>query len=584
MVDKNISQAIEELPVFKECAEKVTPYYKNSKNDFIVHLPQQLNENVPIVINYDKFTLGLSVKNIKQDIPSNVKQPISKTENLAKMESCLSVTHNENEKAEIKNNFLSAAHNIRSTVSYDGIQKNVDLDYYVYGRSLKEDIILNAIPDIAEFTFGFTFSGLCPVLNEDNSVTFKDSNGTPVFYIASPFMSDYGDGYSNDIAVVLTPTQNGCEYKLIPNRDWLESPERVYPVVIDPSVQTTQNTNYIHDNGVQQSNPSTVYTALDRIYVGSGPNSTAGRMYFKLTKWPSSTKLTAASITSAKLNLNYYPQSDWQTGNNIKINVYKLSSAWNTNTICWNNQTNISGTHITSKTLGDVRGKTSGTDSYNVTSWVKAHYKNSSTDYGIRLQPSTVKSYTNRVCYISSDYYGDTSLRPLITINYLDFVGVKGVREAESSTIKTYNCQSYAFWLTLANGVDVFPQFTSNDYTYCCGTTVANALARTKERMKSWLNTNFNGKWREVNAYNAKLNSNEWLICMRVGVGNGIYDYHFWYRASNGYWYNKHGYYAASEKVSESVVNPSTANSSDGWALDGTYFYKSSTVYYAIEK
>ena len=58
-------------------------------------------------------------------------------------------------------------------------------------------------------------------------------------------------------------------------------------------------------------------------------------------------------------------------------------------------------------------------------------------------------------------------------------------------------------------------------------------------------------------------------------------DYHFRYRANNGKWYNKHGTNPSVE-VSGDVINPSTANTSDGWEHEGVYFYKSETVYYAI--
>lgn len=103
----------------------------------------------------------------------------------------------------------------------------------------------------------------------------------------------------------------------------------------------------------------------------------------------------------------------------------------------------------------------------------------------------------------------------------------------------------------------------------------------------------------EVYRYDAPLASNEWLVAMRVGVGkyndSYHYDYHFWYRASDGKWYNKHGHRAASEMVSGNVTNPSNANSSDGWSLDYfdqktqtiktyTNFYSSSTAYYAVKK
>lgn len=91
--------------------------------------------------------------------------------------------------------------------------------------------------------------------------------------------------------------------------------------------------------------------------------------------------------------------------------------------------------------------------------------------------------------------------------------------------------------------------------------------------------------FRVVSGYDAVLEQNEWLVCMRVGADENIgYDYHFWYRANDGKWYNKHGWFFASECV-EGVINPSTANGSSGWSLASRInFYSSETVYYAVKQ
>ncbi len=393
-------------------------YYENNQNDFVVQLPQKLTDDKPIVINNDGHSLRFFATDVEQTAEADVSQPKSKAEIQQLLNSHLATTTNQVKQAEIKNDFATSAHKIRSAVSYAEIQDNIDINYYVYGQTLKEDIVLHDVPTAISFSFRFATNGLRAVLQGDNSVLFYDDKNETVFVIDAPYMADFDEGYSRDIEVTLTATDTGYVYTLTPDRGWLTAQDRVYPVTLDPSIKSTQNTNYIQDSGVQQSNPSTNYYNLDRIYVGSGTNSTEGRMYFKLNQWPSATNLTAASITSAKLNLNYYPQSNWQTGNGITINVQRVTSSWTATGITWNNQPSVSSTLVTSKTLKDVRGKTEGADVYSVTAWVKAHYKNPSADYGIRLRPSAVQSSLNRVCYISSDYYADTSLRPIITINY----------------------------------------------------------------------------------------------------------------------------------------------------------------------
>lgn len=68
-----------------------------------------------------------------------------------------------------------------------------------------------------------------------------------------------------------------------------------------------------------------------------------------------------------------------------------------------------------------------------------------------------------------------------------------------------------------------------NLYVQNQSTTTAQALARTKTRMTTWLNSNFRGRWKEVSGPNVTLASNQWMIVMRIGKQGGNYDYHYWY-------------------------------------------------------
>lgn len=394
-----------------------TAYYENNVNDFKVQMPKGINSNTPIVVNHEGHSLRFCF-NDSASVSAKVVQPMSEAESAQKLQSQLTGISNKEQRATIQNEFATTIQKNRSSVSYSSIKSNMDLNYYIIGQSLKEDIVLHSLPASASFSFSFTYSGLQAVLEEDNSVTFYDEAGESIFVIASPFMFDSDEGYSNDISVVLESTDTGCNYTLIPDRKWLEANERIYPVTLDPTIYTTQNAKYILDNGVQEANAGTNYMTYNRIYVGTDQYKMEGRLYFNLSQWPSASNLTAASITGARLNFNYYPQANWQTAYQMTIDVYKLSSPWDTGKITWNSQKNIGGTRISSKYISDSRNKTSGYDTFDVTAWVRAHYTNSSTDYGIRLQPSAKDTKMNRLCYISSDYTGNTSLRPIIYIDY----------------------------------------------------------------------------------------------------------------------------------------------------------------------
>lgn len=168
--------------------------------------------------------------------------------------------------------------------------------------------------------------GLEVILQADNRVLFVDSADAMAFVIDAPYMFDNGDGYT----VAVQTTATGCRYTLTPDRGWLTDSKRVYPVTLDPttSIPATRNDDCIQDAGVQQSNPTTNYQLSDRIYVGSGPNSTRGCLYFNLLNWPALGVIEPSRIIGANLRLTYYPTASWQTGHDFTIDAYRLTSAW----------------------------------------------------------------------------------------------------------------------------------------------------------------------------------------------------------------------------------------------------------------
>lgn len=169
------------------------------------------------------------------------------------------------------------------------------------------------------------------------------------------------------------------------------------------------------------------------------------------------------------------------------------------------------------------------------------------------------------------------SFKPVLAVTYTPFYGCKPY---VSNTKRTVNCHGYACF------TDNKPGFISlDDYNYMTKstTTTAQALARTKTRMESWLNTNFSGRWKEVYSTNATLANNQWLVVMRIGKHNDYvqpYDYHYWYRTNNGPWANKHGEQGSALLPASDV--PLT-NSSSGWTLGNyKYYYNSDIIYYVL--
>ncbi len=468
----------------------------------------------------------------------------------------------------------------------------------------KEDIIL-------EKNVGNTFSfiletgDLMPVL-EDGVIYIRDENGADFGLISPTYVYDSFTGdpsldesrhftYNNKFE--LTRISDGkYELIVIVDEEFLNNPATVYPVIVDPSIT-------INATGSGSSK-----SILDTpIYNGSGATGTAGANSLAVVGYVDSSYGSGRLLMrfpglmkQSFMSQNYKIDSATLTmsecsGGSATSTIYAYNytgPAWDETTKYSSSAYNGIGSSIASWSFSYPNNTTK---SYNITSAVTSWQLDPSKgNKGIIFKNTTSESDYSKT---KTFYTTEGNTKPYLSVTYSRFYGCRAYSKWAESNTDGKNCLAFAF----NQNSDTFANayFTYNDKIYCEGTTVQNALTRTKDRMRSWLNAKFPNKWRQVNGYDAPLASNEWLVAMRVGVGkyndSYHYDYHFWYRASDGKWYNKHGHRAASEMVSGNVTNPSNANSSDGWSLDYfdqktqtiktyTNFYSSSTVYYAVKK
>lgn len=91
---------------------------------------------------------------------------------------------------------------LSSSVSYDSLFKNVDVDIDIQPSSVKETIILNDRADVPEqFSYYVKAEGLKAELYEDNSVHFLNEADEDIFIIPAPFMFDSADIAENNFDI-----------------------------------------------------------------------------------------------------------------------------------------------------------------------------------------------------------------------------------------------------------------------------------------------------------------------------------------------------------------------------------------------
>ncbi|MCS5718562.1 PA14 domain-containing protein [Herbiconiux sp. CPCC 205763] len=158
----------------------------------------------------------------------------------------------------------------RSHVQYDAVFPKTDLLYDVTKSSVKENLRLGAAPGSrgrVSWSWAVDADGLILHKTADGGVEFKDEGGAVVFLLPSPSMSDSsavaGVRTSADAPVRTTVLRRGDAWTLTlsADRDWLNDPARVYPVLVDPTISTAANefmraykSNGMTSNGMQVGN------------------------------------------------------------------------------------------------------------------------------------------------------------------------------------------------------------------------------------------------------------------------------------------------------------------------------------------
>ena len=502
------------------------------------------------------------------------------------------------------------------TVVYsDVFDSSTNIEYtYTYG-GVKENIILESYNGKNSFDYEITTGGLSlyedkgTLLLADESGDVKATLGEVVVFSADNKNNTFGKYKVEEL-------EKNSRYKVTVSvdRECLTDPKTKYPVKINPDLKTINASAKIQDlqvfkgtDGKGTSETSAGYSGVSRV---GWTDWGACRTLIKLNNFSFNTyKITDAwqidsayvelrdlmcqggsgvPISCGQFNGNFWTEKDTRTWNGLEAENSSLSSPVNV-------------------TYGNGNSKRNLSDkdqwyNWNLTGTVKKWLTNAS----LKEKGLQVRTYTSFLeeNSIYSDYMktfssmqGDADYKPYFVIKYKS----NGCRSADTlprTNEPTKNCLMYAtntnktikYTTEYGDNIsDTFSHFilTENDKDNIISSeSVSHAYNITKNRFETWLNKYYKNKWRDVTSagYKTVLKDDEWLICMRVGINQyGVYDYHFWYRANNGVWYNKHGWYNPSEQASNNV-NPSTDNSASGWTLNNKTFYNSDTVYYAIKK
>ncbi len=301
----------------------------------------------------------------------------------------------------------------------DVFAKGIHLQYTPINSGLKENIIMENYTGINVFKFYLDVGNAYPIYTEGESIPFASPVTDEIVFIVGQidakdsYIGEQTDGHFT-LYNSLKVEEFGEKYILTVtvDKEFLTSPNTVYPVIIDPTV-TIASSN-MQDTSVYSAkkNTQTFYSSAYNIVGNHGDSYGEGIAFIKMTNLGNYTNIDPAKITTAYYNVY---EGSGKT-NSMTIQVRTPSSTWSQTSITYENMPSLSSP-TTSLTISK-----SGRHNFDVTQqvrdWIK--YERLGTGLnksrGIALKASSTGISSKHFC--SANYSGTTT--PALIINYTD--------------------------------------------------------------------------------------------------------------------------------------------------------------------
>ncbi|MBQ8044185.1 MAG: DNRLRE domain-containing protein, partial [Clostridia bacterium] len=396
----------------------------NSKNYF----PENVSIETPVLLEKEKYSVKVSP--IENQTNDSELEDDKNVETTAEVSNKVSVDKQKGK--ENKNNIKRERKNLKTLskgkviedkvkdiynkkadkkvgMKYVSKEDNMAYEYISSEHGVKENIILDEVPETNVFSFSLELEGL--IAKKDTCVegiSFFDENEDIVGGIQIPFMNDAtGKAYSEDITYTLTDLGEGkYVVDMTVSEDYLKDKKREYPVTIDPTVTWT-GTSYMYDTYVANNSYKTenfYSSSVTLLRVGVLPSGSA--VTRSLLHWPKiASTVNDKYISSAKLSL-------YETGSgaaSMKVRAYRVLSSWNKSTVTWNTQPTIDSSCYATLT---TTGSAGSANTVSVKTFVQDIANESKSNYGLMLKNTNESVASKYVGYYNSRYTANAAYKP----------------------------------------------------------------------------------------------------------------------------------------------------------------------------
>ena len=276
---------------------------------------------------------------------------------------------------------------------YEEILPGIDLHYSIQGEQLKENIRLNRKEAAEqELSFQLMHPGMELRSEEDGGLGLYDSENQEsgrIFRLVKPYMYDAAGNQSLQVEFQVEIGTESSVIKVVPDREWMQGTERVYPIVIDPMTETSKTKGNIEDTyvftgGNVPENPGNVY-AYGSFVVGRSDELGKMRALLRFRDLPDIGK--GSIIYGATMYIWQFEYSSYSNPE-LPLLAYEVKNSWDEKSVRWGNQPAVDGAILDYKKVKQViNGNTVSITpiGFNVTRLVRQWY-NTGKNYGIMVK------------------------------------------------------------------------------------------------------------------------------------------------------------------------------------------------------
>jgi RHS repeat-associated protein len=258
---------------------------------------------------------------------------------------------------------IVASSRTTTSVAYAGAFGGASLSYESRPDGVKETIVVSAPSSSTVYSFDLALTGLTPRPEADGSISLlRSGESAPAYVIPKPSMWDSADttsSFTDQVHYQISGSAPTYRLDVVPDAAWLANPARVYPVMIDPGVQTSTgnpadtyittaagDTNYSTSVFVDVGNKAPGYD-----YVEWGIAALGSTLVSDMASW----KNKGYNVYAAHLKF-YWSSVPYATS----ITTYRTTSAMTIGTVTWN-------TRPSDVSFGSSTAMTTGWNTYDVT-------------------------------------------------------------------------------------------------------------------------------------------------------------------------------------------------------------------------